>query len=111
MKAVIAIGLCIVGSSVAAFFLFGIAFNYAGADLRLGLILVYLGLLVLCLVGSLLAPGRPLGISAATLLLPLLMLAYFGTRNFEYFIHAGILCGLGYGVSFYAGRGAAGSRR
>ena len=100
----IAIGFCAIGSFIAAFFLFAIAFNTHSSDLRAGFTPVYIGMMVVCLLGALIAPNRIISVLFAALVLPILMLIYIATQVPEYFIDAIVLSLLGCTISFLTSR-------
>lgn len=90
----IAIGMSIVASVIASFLLFAIAFNTPFSGFRLSFVPIYLGLIVVCLIASIIAPRRVIGILISTLLLPVLMLCYVASQRAEYFIDAASLVAL-----------------
>jgi len=102
MNSSIAIGLSVVGSFFAAFFLFAIAFNTPFQDLRTGFMPIYLGLIVLCLIGSIIAQGKIVPILISALALPVLMLLYIASQNQSYYLDTTVLILLCFGVSFFA---------
>ena len=90
----IAIGIGIIASVIASFFLFAIAFNTPFSGLRLSFTPIYLGLIVVCLIASTIAQRRVIVILISTLFLPVLMLCYVASQRLEYFIDIASLVAL-----------------
>ena len=90
----IAIGIGIVASVIASFLLFAIAFNTPFSELRLSFAPIYLGLIVVCLIASIIAPRRVIVILVSALFLPVFMLCYLASQRAEYFIDTASLVAL-----------------
>ena len=80
-----------IASLVATFLLFAIAFNTPFSDLRSSFMPVYLGLIVVCSIGCLLAPRRVTLTLVSALFLPILMLTYVASQRASYYIDATVL--------------------
>jgi len=91
-----------IGSLFAAFFLFAVAFNTPFEDLRSGFMPIYVGLIVLCLVTSIIAQGKIVPILISALPLPVLMLLYIASQNQSYYFDTFVLILLCFVVSFIA---------
>jgi uncharacterized membrane protein len=106
MNLSIGIGLSVIGSFFAAFFLFAIAFNTPFADLRMSFVPIYLSLIVLCLISSIIARGRIAPILISALALPVLMLLYIASQNESYYVDTIVVILLCFVVSSLARRAA-----
>lgn len=91
-----------IGSLIAAFFLFAIAFNTPFSDLRLSFLPVYLGLIVLCLIASIIAQGRVAVVLFSALTLPVLMLIFIASQKSSYIADILVLIILCFVASFSA---------
>lgn len=107
MYSSIAIGLSVIGSFFAAFILFAVAFNTPFSALRMSIMPVYAGLIVLCLICSVIAKGRIVPILISALTLPMLMLLYIASQNPSYYFDTVVLLLLCFGFPFFARLAAA----